>query len=190
MPSAPGVRLFVALELPAAVSGALAAWQASELRDRPGLRIIALDALHVTLAFLGQRPEGDVQPVSRALDCVSAMPCGNLALGPAVWLPRRRPRVLAVAVDDDEGELRALQSVAAGALAGAGVYEPEARIFFPHVTVARVRAGARVRPAALSAPEPIEFAGAAVTLFRSRLGGGPGGGARYEPLHRVPVGRR
>jgi 2'-5' RNA ligase len=73
------------------------------------------------------------------------------------------------------------------ALAAAGLYEPERRPFRPHATVARLRAGARPPRAAahLDGPEPVAFAGEAVTLYRSRLSRS---GARYEPLERIPIG--
>jgi 2'-5' RNA ligase len=53
------------------------------------------------------------------------------------------------------------------------------------VTVARVRHGARPRQRDLPEAPSASFAGAAVTLYRSYLGGGP---ARYEPLERVGLG--
>lgn len=109
---------------------------------------------------------------------------GGLATGEPVWLPRRRPRVLAVTLEDDDGALRDLQSLLAAALVRAGVYEPEGRLFFPHVTVARVRRGERVRPARLEPSRAVEFEAKAVTLFRSHLGPGP---ALYEPVHRVTL---
>ena len=43
-----------------------------------------------------------------------------------------------------------------------GIYEPEARPFRPHVTVARLRTGARPPRTLAAAPEPLAFAGGAV----------------------------
>jgi hypothetical protein len=42
------------------------------------------------------------------------------------------------------------------------------------------------RDARPPAPEPVAFAGEAVTLFASRLGTGAGGGSRYDALVRAP----
>ncbi len=68
-------------------------------------------------------------------------------------------------------------------LAEAGVYEPEARPFRAHATVARLRSGARApRAAATEGPDRLAFLGEALTLYRSSLGRG---GAVYEPLVRV-----
>ena len=53
------------------------------------------------------------------------------------------------------------------------------------MTVARVPRGARVNaPDELPAPTPLQFAGAAVTLYRSRLSRA---GAQYEPLAHVEL---
>ena len=56
---------------------------------------------------------------------------------------------------------------------------PEARRFRPHVTVGRLRTGARPARRIAAAPEPVTFAGGPVVLYRSILGHGP---ANYEPL--------
>ena len=65
-------------------------------------------------------------------------------------------------------------------LAAAGVFEPEARPFRPHVTVARLRPGGARAPRGIDvAPEPVAFTGGPVVLYRSHV---RRGGAMYEPL--------
>jgi len=177
-------RLFVALDLPAAVVDALVAWRAPLLRARDReLRPVAADALHVTLAFLGWQPEAAIAPLSRLVpECAAGAAVGGLAFGAPLWLPRRRPRVLAVALEDRHGALGALQARLVERLAEGGWQEPEARPYLPHVTVARSRGreGVRVpRDGVLPAAPPLAFEGTAVVLYRSRLAPD---GARYEPL--------
>jgi 2'-5' RNA ligase len=70
------------------------------------------------------------------------------------------------------------------ALVDAVGYEPERRRFRPHVTVARVRHGAAPRRGGLPDAPKADFAGEALVLYRSYLGGGP---ARYEALERVAL---
>jgi 2'-5' RNA ligase len=172
-------RLFVALDLPAPARSALAA-----VRDRldPDVwRPVKDEALHVTLAFLGGRPESDIDVVSSLLKAPGEP---RLVLGGLALLPPRRARVAAVDVADPDGALGALQARLSAALAAAGVYAPEKRAFRPHVTVARLRARAQAPRSAPPVPiEPVEFRGEAVTLYRSRL---HPQGARYEALVRVP----
>ena len=116
----------------------------------------------------------------------SAGPAADLALGEALLLPPRRARVLCAQVHDRAGALAELQARLAEALAAAGLHEPERRAYRPHATVARLRAGERPpRAAAMEGPEPVAFAGEAVTLYRSLLSRA---GARYEPVVRVALG--
>jgi RNA 2',3'-cyclic 3'-phosphodiesterase len=104
------VRLFVALELGTPARTALAAWGAGvAARDR-ALRPIPPAGLHLTLAFLGARPPGDVAPLSDALPgAVTQGPWPEaLEVACAAWLPDRRPSVLTVAVADPDDALAQL----------------------------------------------------------------------------------
>ena len=168
------VRLFVALDLPAPARRALAAFR-DEAADPAVWRPLPDESLHVTLAFLGHRPEEDVARCVRALECVDARSSPPLALGRALLLTR----VLTVGLEDRSGGLARLQADVSRALAAAGVYEPEARPFRPHVTVGRLRRGARPSRPVAPGPEPLAFDGGPVVLYRSVLGRG---GARYRPL--------
>jgi 2'-5' RNA ligase len=172
------MRLFVALDLPEAAVRALAAFR-DATADAAVWRPLADASLHVTLAFLGHRPEEDVAEVGAVLAGLEAREPPALALGAALLLPPRRARVLTVALEDPSGGLAALQAEVSAALAEAGVYEPEARPFRAHVTVARLRSGARAPRSLDAAPEPVAFRAGAVVLYRSHVGRG---GARYEPL--------
>jgi RNA 2',3'-cyclic 3'-phosphodiesterase len=181
----PALRLFVALDVPPAVRSELASFRAAAA-DPAVWRPIADEALHLTLAFLGwlRAPDPGVaeEVVTATADGVDGP---RLALDGALLLPPRRPRVLAASVRDVEGELGALQGEVSARLADAGVYEPEDRPFRPHVTVARLRRGARApRGDAAAEPAPLDFRGTAVTLYRSLP---TRAGARYEPLVSVPL---
>jgi len=182
--SSPALRLFVALELPDEVRFELVRWRAAVFADEPGLRPVLPEGLHVTLCFLGAVVASAVPSVLEACAVLATRRAIDVRVGEPLWLPRRRPRVLAVRLDDDAGHLGSMQAALASALAAAGVYEPEPRPYLAHVTVARVPRGARVRARGLSTPARIAFRGHRVTLFRSRLGRG---GARYEPLGSVEL---
>ena len=179
---AAALRLFVALELPDAARAALVAFR-EEAADPEVWRPVADEALHLTLAFLGRRPAGDVTVVSSVLDdAAEAAP--RLALAGGLLLPPRRARVLCASLEDPDGTLIDLQSRVSDELTAAGVYVPEKRPFRPHVTVARLRPRARAPRSVSQSPEPLEFAGGPLTLFESRL---HPHGARYEPLTRVSL---
>ena len=183
-PSPSPVRLFVALDLPDDACRALAAWQAQVLACEPALRMVAPSSLHVTLSFLGPQSPHRVAAIAAIMNDHAASVSG-LALGGASWRPRSHPRLLAVELIDGAGSLGAVQGRMAGALQDAGVARREARAFWPHVTVARVRRGASVDVRrALAAPASIAFAGAALTLYRSHP---RPAGAVYEALAHTPL---
>jgi 2'-5' RNA ligase len=176
-------RLFVALDLPPDAVAALLAWREPLLREHDALRPVRRESLHVTLCFLGSLDEAAITPLSTLVASAAgeARAVPGLAFAAPLWLPRRRPRVLAAGIADRDGALGRLQAALAASLADDGWHEPEARPYLPHVTVARVRGAAPPRAASLP-PEPqLAFAGAAVTLYRSLL---HPSGARYEPLRR------
>lgn len=184
-PAGEAWRLFVALELPDEVGAMLADWRDHALATGfAGLRPVGRDQLHVTLCFLGLVQADSVAAIGRACSTIGATGRPLLRIGEALWLPRRRPGVLAVSVDDIDGRLVEAQSALARALTQIGAYRPEARAFLPHVTVARVGRGAKVRSRELEQPSAVGFEGERVTLYRSVLGRG---GARYESLHTVAL---
>jgi 2'-5' RNA ligase len=180
------VRLFVALELPEPVRDALVSWRAAVLDGAPALRPVGRDSLHVTMCFLGWRWDHEVADIGSAVTGVASsdLEAARLSVTQGIWLPPRRPRVLAVELADADGILGRVQGELSRALAAGGWYEPESRPFLAHVTVARVGRGARVRRGELPPAPALEFEGSTVTLYRSRLARG---GAQYEPLLRVEL---
>jgi len=175
-------RLFVALDLPDRIRRQLAHWAREHLDGRPELRLVPPRNLHVTLCFLGWRDEDDIEPLAR-LTGACAAPVPALSLGALQWLPRRRPRVLAIDLRDQVGALAALHHHLGETLAEHAAYRPEKRPFHPHVTVARVRAHVSARDrGSPPPPPPAAFAGQTLTLYRSRLARS---GANYEPAARV-----
>lgn len=168
----------MALELPECPLAALAAFGAAAARD--GLRLVPPESLHVTLAFLGERPDDEVDALTAALDAAAA-PVPGLALGEPAWLPPRRPGVLAVDLVDEVGACARLQAAVAAELVALGALTPEKRAFRPHVTVARVRRGARVAKRVPAISDRMTFAASALTLYRSVLGPH---GSRYDALAR------
>ncbi|MGI8713422.1 MAG: RNA 2',3'-cyclic phosphodiesterase [Solirubrobacteraceae bacterium] len=191
------VRLFVALDLPAATravlagsaaDGALAASAADGALSAAGetggvpvppVRRLSVDSLHVTLCFLGACAADQVPSIAAACRFAEASAEIQLDLGAPLWLPRRHPRTVAVTLVDEDGRLAQLQGALAQALVGGGWYEPERRPYLAHVTVARIARPRRERPPALAAAPSHRFAAASFSLYRSHTGPA---GARYEPL--------
>jgi RNA 2',3'-cyclic 3'-phosphodiesterase len=191
----PRAKLFVALDLPDGVRRRIATWGRRELAD-PALRPVASESLHVTLAFLGWRPEKQIPRLAEVV-AASRGPAPSLRLGQPVRRPERgRARLFALPVESP-GTV-ALQAGLRDGLVAAELFEPEKRPFWPHVTVARVKREERgsKRPAPVShlpgaLPETLlrPFGGVRITLYRSEI---QPQGAQYTPLAQVelPVGRQ
>lgn len=178
-------RLFVALELPASARDILARWRASVLREHSGMRPVPVEHLHATLCFLGSRPASQIEEIAAACGVAAGEPVVEPRLGEPLWLPARRPRVLAVRLEDGAGALARLQATLSSALAAGGWYAPESRPYLAHVTVARMAKDARDKPPRLEPPPTVDLHCSRVTLYRSRLGSS---GARYEQLSAVELG--
>jgi len=195
-------RLFVAADLPAPVREQLAGWArgaAAAVRSagapRP-LRLLDPETLHLTLCFLGARPVEEIAVVGSALSACAA-DVGELSVGAPVWLPRARPRSLAVAIHDEGGELAGLHAAVTDAICAMTGWAPERRRFRAHITVARTsgRSGSRAtradpNPTAsnpiagglrLPATPQLRFSAESLTLYRSWLSPA---GAVYEVVAR------
>ncbi|MBS1885026.1 MAG: RNA 2',3'-cyclic phosphodiesterase [Actinobacteria bacterium] len=183
-------RVFVALDLPEAVRAGVAAWGGRELVD-PALRPVRQESLHVTLVFLGHREAAEVERVA-AVVRESGGPAPQMRLEGPISLPRRR-RASLFALPAPSAAASELQAVLEERLVAIGLHAAEKRDFWPHVTVARVRAEGRGsrRPAPVvkrpgDLPEGLKkpFLGVRLTLYRSEL---QPGGSRYVPLAQVEL---
>jgi 2'-5' RNA ligase len=183
-------RLFVAVDLPALVRERLAGWAktavAGVFSGRTAMpRLLGPDSMHLTLCFLGNRPTSESRPLGDAVGACARV-VGELSLGAPLWLPPRRPRVLAVEVHDEGGSLQALKDDVLTALAGVcdADLASERRRFRPHVTVARLRERTRPRERELAPTPALSFAPESVALYRSFLAAE---GATYEALASVAL---
>jgi RNA 2',3'-cyclic 3'-phosphodiesterase len=177
------VRLFVALELPDEVRDGLVHWQSRALRGLDGVRAIARSDLHATLCFLGWRWDAEIDAIRDACGVVAAYGPLELRIGKGTWLPHRRPRVLAVELDDG-GSLARAQAALSDVLEAGGWYRPEKRPYLAHVTVARVGHGARAPRRAPPDLPKLGFRATRVSLYRSRLSRA---GAHYEVIGSVDL---
>ncbi len=170
------IRLFCALQLPGETADELARWQAAHLSAG---RVVRRDDLHVTLAFLGSRPEGDVPGIAAELRAAAAL-SAPLELRPLRY--RETRSVGMIVLDDVTGAATALAEDVQTRLARLGVYRREQRPWLPHVTVLRFRERAGLRPA-LTNMRSIRVVRSA--LYRSVLGRD---GARYDALETAALG--
>lgn len=188
-------RLFVAVALPPEVCTAVA-----ELVDRvrtvvgderPAVRWVRLDGLHLTLRFLGATTPERLAAVEAAVRA-AALASGPIPIslrGAGAFPSPAHPRVLWLRVVDGADALGDIAAALEAAMVAAG-WPAEGRPFQPHLSLARadgVRAGPRTADVLTALAETVDIGWTAdrLTLFESHLGGGP---AHYESLLDVPLG--
>lgn len=137
------MRLFVAVNLPAAERSA--AYRATEpLRDgRLPVRWVHEEGLHITLKFLGEVEDERASAIGRALaEAVREVRPFEVTLGGVGAFPTpQRPRVVWLGVERHP----ALELLANDVERVTGVFgfEPEMRPFQPHITLGRAKRDAR-----------------------------------------------
>ena len=176
--------MFISLDPPAATRREVAQWGRLAARANRGLRPVESDAIHLTLAFLGTVPTDETGAIAEAIE-LSGRPVEGVESGAPIWLPRRRPRVLALELREPVGVLDALWAGLVEELGHRIGWKPDRPGFLPHLTVGRAGRGFRPSP---SLPEPalaLRFDPESITLYRSHL---DPAGARYETIYSLPLG--
>jgi 2'-5' RNA ligase len=173
------LRLFLALPLPEEFLERLVDWQAAAFFGAAGVQVVPPGNLHVTLAFLGGRPAGEVDAIAAELRAAAAG--AERPVLSAVGY-RETSSVGMVVLDDEGGAAGRLQADLADRLERLGVYRPEGRPWLPHVTVLRFRRRPRLRPAP---PELGEVSPSEAALYTSVL---RSSGAQYEIRESAPLG--
>lgn len=191
------VRLFVAVELEAAVARAVddvrrTLTAANAWLGARALRWVDAAQVHLTLRFVGEVTPEVGEALSRALDTTVPVAPFALTLGRPGWLPGpARPRVLTFDAVSGADDLRRVHAFVERLVTGAGI-AADSRAFVPHVTLARVRDewARRVRAEAarvescLRERAPVTTAVREVTLFESLL---TPRGAVHTPRRRAPL---
>ena len=172
------LRLFCALRLPGETVEKLSDWQAETFAGADGVRVLGREQLHVTLAFLGHRPAGELDGIVTELRAAAraAEPAALTVTG------YRETRSVGMLVCADEGGRAARLAVDLHErLERLDVYERERREWLPHVTVIRFRRRPGLKP-------PLPEMGTVVTseaaVYMSVL---RPSGAQYEVLQSVAL---
>lgn len=183
------MRLFIAIPLPktAEIETATVLDRLHRL-DWP-VRWVRSEGLHLTLKFFGETTGDRVDAIVEMMN-YSARGMRPVAMslhGAAVFPSVERPKVINLGVDA-EGDLELLQDrLERGSERLA--FQPEGRLFKPHITLGRVREGQRLPAGWQTELEKIPpgqpFLGDRAVLFESHLGPD---GPTYAVRHEVKLG--
>ena len=174
------LRLFAALRLPAEWAAALVGWQLAALGEVPGARLVSPASLHLTFAFLGERPAAEVAMIAAEVREAAARARLPVRLTPLRY--RETGSVGMLELADEGGRATALAADVQERLAGLGIATGEGRPWLPHITVLRFRVRPRLNPAppAIGPCVPSDAA-----LYHSRL---RSGGAQYDVIDSFALG--
>lgn len=130
------MRLFVGISLAPETRNALEGFVSRIHKEAPGLRWSLPAQWHVTLQFLGETQEAQYSCIVRQLRAIRARAATITLAEPGFF---ERAKVFHIEVDRSK-TLLALQDQTVKALLPCG-FEPEARPYTPHITLARHKSG-------------------------------------------------
>jgi len=132
------MRAFVAIELPPFVQGELRRQQAAFRAVAPQARWTRPEGIHITLEFLGEIDDDQVEKVVAALAALGPLAGFEIEVSDFGFFPdASRPRVFWAGVHAP-ADLTNLAARVEGAMGNLG-FAPEERAFTPHLTLARFK---------------------------------------------------
>lgn len=171
-------RLFIAIPLPNQVKQTLQDVQKLLKRDNHPVRWVAPNAMHLTLQFLGETNVNLLPQINDVLQHVVNQSVSHTLVleAPSIFPHLRRPSVIWVGVGGATEPLIQLQATLARALESLG-FTREARPFFAHLTIGRVRRDATGEQqeqlgraiSALPPISPVSWQVTQIMLFQSEL---------------------
>ena len=174
-------RLFVAIEISDPVKDVLSRLQTG----LKGAKWVSRENLHLTIRFLGDVSENEVEDIDAALREIRYKPFSLEFQGLDVFSSGERVRSLWIGISS-KVEIAYLKKRVDGTLFRVGV-RPDTRKYVPHVTLARLRGRQQKLSHYFETVDPqtrVSVDVKALTLFSSYLGRK---GAVYSPVFRYPL---
>jgi 2'-5' RNA ligase len=133
------IRSFIAIELPQDLKAALGRLQSGLKVERPRVKWVSPDGIHLTLKFLGDVDASRVAQIAQAMtEAVKGIQTFELTVGKLGVFPNpQKVQVVWVGLEGDLTTLDRLYHQLEEKMAASG-FPPEKRDFKPHLTLARV----------------------------------------------------
>jgi 2'-5' RNA ligase len=177
------IRTFVAVFPPPEVREALHN-AAQNLPTSKDFRLVGQEKVHLTLKFLGDIAENDLDKIKQALQPIRErhdpfeVSTSNFGAFPS----EKKPRILWAGVDEGSERLRKVSADVDNLLEPAG-FEPENRPYVPHLTLGRTRSRRTTPDASETSPPTLRFTVSGVDLVQSSPGKN---GVTYQVLATYP----
>lgn len=137
------MRLFVALDIDDVIRGRIARFLDGVRGFAPDARWVRPESLHVTLKFIGEKPEEEVEKIKRALGAIEAPMFEMSFRGHGFFPGARAPRVFWLGIEGGP-KLTSLAATVDATLAQLDIPKEE-HVFNPHLTLARGAGGSGSR---------------------------------------------
>ncbi len=189
------MRLFVALDITDDIRERIARFLDGVREFAPDARWVRPESLHITLKFIGEKPDAFVDQIKKALSSIEAAAIEMNFGGCGFFPTAKAPRVFWIGVEAGPN-LNALVGLADEKLAQVGIPK-ETHAYSPHLTLARAAGGSgsprwrkgdkpnrafqrlQEKLAALPVPEFGTMIAREFFLYQSQLGRG---GSKYTKL--------
>src|SRR5580700_6632492 len=129
------MRLFVALDIDDAIRSRISRFLDGVQGFAPDARWLQPESLHVTLKFIGEKPEEELERIRRALETIGASSLEMSFRGYGFFPGARAPRVFWVGIEGGP-KLTSLAGAVDETLARLDIPREE-HAFNPHLTLAR-----------------------------------------------------
>ncbi len=144
MDNVPGRRCFIAVSMSEAVISSVEKLLSTLKTAGADVRWVSTESMHLTIKFLGEIDEQQVDEVKEVLKEVvfSHSPFTFKVVGVGGFPNLRRPRVVWAGVSSSKELVSLHRDIEAG-LSGRG-FEPGVRDFIPHLTLGRIRSSGSI----------------------------------------------
>lgn len=135
------LRTFIGIPVDRTIRDRLVALQKTLAEAEPDVKWVEPENLHLTLLFLGEVEDREINSVCRAASeaCANQPPFTMSVTRAGCFGNPRRPRTLWVGIEAGSQEVRSLHDAIEKPLLTLGCYRREERAFTPHLTIGRVR---------------------------------------------------
>ena len=181
------MRTFIAFDLTEETKQGLTSLQSELKKSQADVKWVEPKNIHLTLKFLGEISEQQVDQVREVLNKISShfKPYEITLSGVGAFPKLEHPRVVWVGIDSGKNETKRIAGVLSAELEKVG-FQKEDREFKSHLTIGRVR-GSKNKDTLKSTIQSISFAPQSkipvnhITLYQSTL---TPQGPIYTPLHK------
>jgi 2'-5' RNA ligase len=178
------IRSFIALPIPKETANELGdiAAKMSYQDKSNAVKWVDQENYHITLAFLGEQRESDLELLAEQLDAHLNQHEFLLNLSHLSPFPETKPKLLAAMVEKKEDIVSVQKQVISSAYAAGLVFDK--RKFIPHLTLGRYRHTRNHYAGTIPMNVSYETFIDEVVLYQSTL---TNSGAEYEPIFRFPL---